>query len=132
MRGKRNIKGDIPDPKRDPGHPKITDPVKKGPLGIISPEGGLGFFFIQEVVHVDILGLHGHMPDIFKEMRRMGVLFRVAVRMVHTMQNGIGPGVQKRRTLGDKSQHIEELFPERMHFEHLVRAVAMQEKSLRK
>ena len=70
------------------------------------------------------------MPDILKKVRGVGVLFRIAVRMVHAVQDSIGPGVQEGRALGNKSEAVKELLPELIHLKHLMRTIAMQEESL--
>ena len=132
MRGKCDIKSSIPDGKSDPGHPEITDPVDHRPGGIITPESRLRLLFIQEIIHVDILRLHRHMPDILKEVRRVRVLFRIAVRMMHTMQDSVCPGIQERRTLGNESEAVKESLPKLIHLEHLMRTISMQEECLRK
>ena len=72
------------------------------------------------------------MPHILKEMRRVGVLLRIAVGMMHAMQDSIGPGIQKGRPLRNESEAVEESLPELIHFKHLVRAISMQEECLRK
>jgi hypothetical protein len=60
----------------------------------------------------------------------MGIFFRVAVSVMHAMQNSIGPGIQKGGALGYKCQHIKELLPELVHFKHLVRRIPVEEESL--
>lgn len=60
------------------------------------------------------------------------VFFRVAIRMVHPMQNGVCPGVEEGGALGDKGKGIKEPLPELIHSKHLMRRVPMQEESLRK
>lgn len=62
----------------------------------------------------------------------MRILFRVAIRMVHSMQNGISPGIQKGRSLGKERKTVKEFFPELIHLEHLMRTISMEEESLRK
>lgn len=60
----------------------------------------------------------------------MGVLFRVAVGMVHPVKNGICPWIQKGGALRNEGEAIEEFFPKLVHFEHLMRSIAVQEKGL--
>ena len=102
MSGIDGIERGIQQPKPDPGHPKIADTVQYRPGGIVAAESGFRLLFMQEVVHVDILCLYRHRPDIFKEMRGMGVFLRVTVGMMHTVQNGVSPWIQERRALGNK------------------------------
>jgi len=85
---------------------------------------------MQEIIHVNILRLHSHIPHILKKMGGMGILFRIAVCMVHAVQDSIGPGVQEGRALGNKSEAVKESFPEFIHSEHLMRSIAVQEESL--
>jgi hypothetical protein len=49
---------------------------------------------------------------------------------MHPMQYGIGPGIQKGRTLGNEGEKVEKSIPESVHFKHLMRRVAMEEESL--
>ena len=60
----------------------------------------------------------------------MWILFRIAVCMVHPVQDGISAWVEETAALGDKGEAIEELFPEFIHLKHLMRCIAMQEESL--
>ena len=64
-------------------------------------------------------------------MGGMGVFLRVAIGMVHPVQNGISTGIQKRRALGNKSETIKESLPKLIHFKHLMRGIPVQEKGLR-
>jgi hypothetical protein len=64
-------------------------------------------------------------------MGGMGVFFRVAVGVVHPVEDRIGAGIEKRRTLGDKRESVKEPFPKFIHLKHLVRRIAMQEEGLR-
>ena len=61
----------------------------------------------------------------------MGVLFGIAIGVVHPVKNGIGPGVQKGRPLRDEGKGVKEFLPELIHLKHLMRGVAVQEESLR-
>ncbi len=63
-------------------------------------------------------------------MRGMRVPFRVAVRMMHPVHNGVGAGIQERGTLRDEGEEIEEPLPEPAHGEHPVRRVSVQEECL--
>lgn len=60
----------------------------------------------------------------------MGIFFRIAIRMVHAMQDSISPGIQKRGALGEESEAIKELLPEITHLKHLMGSIAVQEESL--
>ena len=131
MGSEGHIKGDISETENDPGDPEIADAIHHRPTWVVAAKCGFGFFFIQEIVHIDILRLHGHAPDVLEEMRGMGILFRVAVGVMHPVQDGISPGVQKGRALGQKGQAIKEPFPEFIHLKHLMRGIAVQEERLR-
>jgi hypothetical protein len=50
--------------------------------------------------------------------------------MVHTMQDGISPWRQERRTLTSIRKQVEEFLPELVHREHLMRRIAVQVKCL--
>jgi hypothetical protein len=50
--------------------------------------------------------------------------------MMHAVEDRVGPGIQKGRTLGDKRQHIKKLLPESVHFKHLMRRIPVEEKCL--
>ena len=65
-------------------------------------------------------------------VRGVRIVFRIAVRVVHPVQNGISTGTQIRGTLGNPGQAKEKLFPKWIHREHLVRGVPMQEEGLAK
>jgi hypothetical protein len=60
----------------------------------------------------------------------MRIFFGVTVRVVHPVQNGVGPGTQVRRTLGNIRQQVEEPFPEFVHGEHFVGRIPMKEECL--
>lgn len=62
----------------------------------------------------------------------MRVFFRIAIRVVHAVQNGIGSGVEVGRALHHPGEDVEKALPAFAHGEHLVRCVAVQEKSLTK
>src|SRR5450432_1971737 len=123
MGSESHIKSDIPDAEGDPGDPEVTDAIHHGPVRVISAKGGFRLFFMEEVVHINILCLHGHVPYVFKEMRGMGILFRVAIGMMHAVEDRVSPRVQERRTLTEKSEPVKELFPEFIHFKHLMRCI---------
>ena len=60
----------------------------------------------------------------------MRVFLRITVGMMHPVKNGIGPGIQKRGSLGEKGETIKKSLPKLIHFEHLMRSVPMQEECL--
>ena len=63
-------------------------------------------------------------------MRRMRILFRIAIRVMHPVQDGVGAGVEKRGALRDKGKRVEKPFPEFIHFKHLMGRIAVQEECL--
>jgi hypothetical protein len=85
---------------------------------------------MEQIIHIDILCLHGHGPDVLEEMRRMRIFFGIAVGVVHPVEDSVGAGIEKRGTLGHKGERVEEPLPEFIHLEHLVRSIAVQEKCL--
>ena len=52
---------------------------------------------------------------------RMGIVLRIAVRVVHPVQYGVGSWTEVRRPLRHPGKDVEDLFPERTHIEHLMR-----------
>jgi hypothetical protein len=127
-----NIKSGIGQGKTDAGDPVIADAIDQGPFGIVATEGGLGLFFVEEVVHVNIFRLHRHIPDILEKMRGMRILFGIAVSMVHTVKDGVGAGIEEGGTLDEKGKTIKKPFPEFGHPEHLMGSISMKEKCLGK
>jgi len=85
---------------------------------------------MQQVVHVYVLGLHRHGPNIFKKVGGMGILLGIAIGMMHPVKDGIGPGIQKGGALRNKGEAVKESLPKLVHFEHLMRSIAVQEKRL--
>lgn len=65
-------------------------------------------------------------------MRGMGILFGIAVRMMHSVKDRIGAGIEKRRALRDKGEEVEEPLPKFIHPKHLMGSIAVQKKRLRK
>ena len=95
MGGEGEIEGEVADAEGDAGYPEIADTVQDGPFGVVATEGGFGFFFMEEVVHVDVLCFHRHGPDVFEEMGGVGIFFGVAIGVMHTVQDGVGAGIQE-------------------------------------
>ena len=62
----------------------------------------------------------------------MRIFFRVAIGVVHPVENGIGSWIKKGRALGKEGKAVEKPLPELIHSEHLMRSIPMQEESLRK
>jgi hypothetical protein len=132
MSSKRHIEGKIPYTKRDPRQPMVAKVVQCRPDGIVAPESGFGLLFVQEVVHIDVFGLHRHRPHILKKMRRMRILLGIAIRMMHPVKDRISAGIQKGRALRDKGEEVEESLPGSIHLKHLVGRIAVQKECLRK
>ena len=130
MGGKCRIKSHIPDTKRNTGDPKIADSVQYRPGRIISPESRFGLLSMEQIIHIDILCLHGHGPDVLEEMRGMRIFLGIAVSVVHPVQDGVSAGVEKRRALRNKGKRVEKFLPEFIHLKHLVGRIAVQEKCL--
>lgn len=63
-------------------------------------------------------------------MGTVGIFWRVAVGVVHPVEDGISPWGKVGASLTNPSENIEELFPELIHFEHLVGSVAVQKEAL--
>ncbi len=61
---------------------------------------------------------------------RMRVFFRVAICMVHPMQDTIRSGTQIRRTLPDIGEDVKKLLPISVHREHFMGCIPMQKKAL--
>lgn len=62
----------------------------------------------------------------------MRVFFRIAVSMMHSVQNGITTRAEERGSLRDVCQKKEEPFPKTGHGKHLVRGITMQKEALAK
>ena len=60
----------------------------------------------------------------------MRIFFRIAVGVVHPVEDGVGAGVEKRGALGNEGKRVEEFLPELIHLKHLVGRIAVQEKCL--
>lgn len=65
-------------------------------------------------------------------MGAMRVLGRIAVGMVHSVQNCICSWRQIRTTLTYPGKHIEKPFPEFCHGKHLMGCVSVKEETLAK
>lgn len=61
----------------------------------------------------------------------MRVVFRIGMGVVQAVHDAVSAWTQKRRSLPNEGQDVEELFPAGAHDKHLVSRVAMQEKGLR-
>ena len=99
MGGKCDIKCDVGQTEKDSGHPSIPNAVDQRPGRIITLKGRFRFFLMQQIIEIDIFSLYRHGPYILKKMGGMGIFFRVAVGMVHPMEDRIGPRIEKGRTL---------------------------------
>jgi hypothetical protein len=132
MGSKCHIERKIPYTECDPRRPKVTEAVQGRPDGIVAPESRFGLLLVQEVVHIDVLGLNRHRPHILKKMRGMRVLLGIAIRMMHPVEDSVGARVQKGRPLRDKGEEVEESLPGSIHPKHLVGSIAMQKEGLRK
>lgn len=60
----------------------------------------------------------------------MWVLLRIAVGVMHAVQNGVSPRVQKRRTLENVCQYIKNLLPAFTEGKHFMRGIPVKKKSL--
>jgi hypothetical protein len=76
--------------------------------------------------------MHHHLPNIFKEMRRVGVFFCIAIGMVHPVHHRICFWNKKRGSLKKPSQEIESFFPKRVSEIHLVRCISVKKKRMKK
>ncbi len=47
------------------------------------------------------------MPYVLKEMRRVRILFRIAIGMVHAVHDCVGAGIKKRRALGYEGEQVK-------------------------
>ena len=132
MGRKCHIVRKIPYAECNPRLPKVTKPVQGGPDGIVAPESQFWLLLVQEVVHIDVLGLYRHRPDVFEKMRGMGILAGIAIRMMHPVEDRIGAGIEKGRALRDKGEEVKEPLPKSIHPKHLVGSIAVQKERLRK
>jgi len=132
MGSKCHIKCNIRYNECDPGRPTVAEAVQGRPDGIVATESRFGLLIVQEVVHIDVLGLNRHRPHVFEKMWGMGVLLGIAIRVMHPVKDRIGAGIQKGRSLRDKGEEVEESFPKSIHPKHLVGGIAMQKERLRK
>ena len=80
-------------------------------------------------IHVDAPGIDHHGKHVLPEVRRMWVLFGIAMLIVFQMQLGIGFGMQEGRALSQEGEQIEEPFPETVHQEHAMSHVSVQKRS---
>jgi hypothetical protein len=71
-----------------------------------------------------------HVPDIFKEMRGMRVLIRIAIGVMHAVHYGIRTWIKKGRALNKKSEKIKKPLPAFAHGKLFVRSIAVIEKGL--
>ena len=71
-----------------------------------------------------------HREDVAVVRRRVRILRRVAVRVMHAMQDRVAARAQEARALRDVRAEVEEALPALRHRELLVRAVAVQEEGL--
>jgi hypothetical protein len=60
----------------------------------------------------------------------MRIFFGVTKCVVHTVQDGVGPGAQVRRALRDVCQQVEKPLPEFVHGEHFVGGIPVEEERL--
>jgi hypothetical protein len=60
----------------------------------------------------------------------MGILFRIAIGMMHPVQDRIGPRIEKGRALRNEREGVKEPFPKLIHLKHLMRRISVQEESL--
>lgn len=65
-------------------------------------------------------------------MRRVRILFRVAMFVMLEMELSVGLGMQKRRALRDKRTQVEKSLPENTHRKHSMSHIPVQEKALGK
>jgi hypothetical protein len=132
MGGKSNIERNIAESKQEPDGPGVGDPVHQLPLGVMALECFFRLHIVLGIIEVNILGMYGHVPDIFKKMRGMRVFLGITVCVMHTVHDGICPGIKKGRALHEDRQSIKKALPKRIHRKHFVGSVAMEEKSLTK
>ena len=130
--GENDIECGVTEAENDAGRPGIAETIERRPGRIAVAEGRLGLFFVFQVIEIDVLGLYHQAPDVLDEMRRVGVLFGIAVGMVHPVQDGIGARVKERRSLRNEGETIKKAFPALGHFEHLMGSVSVKEEGLRK
>jgi hypothetical protein len=65
-------------------------------------------------------------------MLGMGILFGVAVRMMHPVKDRIGTRIEKGRALRKEGEKVEEPLPKFIHPKHLMGSIAVQKERLRK
>jgi hypothetical protein len=69
--------------------------------------------------------MHHHGKYFLEKMRRMRVLFGVAICVVHAVQNSVSPRIEVRRALSNPGKNIKEALPEFIHGEHFMRRITM-------
>src|SRR5258708_8980557 len=90
----------------------------------------LWFYALVGVVVVGSFRREHHVEYILGIQRRVRILWCVAERMVHTVQNPVAARRKETRALADVRANVEEALPGLAHREHSVRAVAVQEERL--
>ena len=65
-------------------------------------------------------------------MGAMGILGRIAIGVVHPVQNGISPGRQVGTSLAYPGEDIKKPFPYLAHDKHLMGGITVEEKALTK
>jgi hypothetical protein len=73
-----------------------------------------------------------HAEHFLKKMRRVRILFGIAVCVMHAVKDGISAGIEIRGTLHEPCENVKELLPALVHSEHFMCCVTMQEKCLPK
>lgn len=96
MRSKNYVESNIKHYKTYTSNPQIADIVKGRPGWVTVAKLGLRLQFKFQVIEINIFGLDHQAPNILYKMRRVRILFRVAVSMVHPVHYGVSPWVQKR------------------------------------
>src|SRR5882762_9253270 len=99
-----DVKCSIAQTEGDACHPEIAYPIQGLPGGVAVPESGLGFLFKFYIFEVDVLGPHHQTPDVLYKMGGMGVFFGIAICVMHPVEDGIAPGIQKGAALGDEGE----------------------------
>lgn len=129
------IKERIKNAEDNAHHPAVANLLQHGPLRIVFVEtlGKLVEFpATRQAVLIDFLGVPHHLEHVLKEVWRMGIIFRIAVSMVHAMEHRVATGIEKAGPLTKKGNQKEELLPKVAHFKHTVGRIPMQEERLTK
>ncbi len=112
--------------------PRLSEAIERGPIRKAAVEARLRLFAAVGERVVALLGRQHHREHVAVEERRVRILLRVAVRVVHAMQNPVAARGTGARTLRHVGEQVEEALPTLGHRKLTVRAETMQIERLAK